>query len=250
VFTDPLFLFTAFVAVLLIGLAKGGFSGVGMAATPLLALTMPPFQALAILLPILLMQDVLSVWWYRHEWDGWNLKVMLPGAVIGVGLAWALAAIVPDDVVRLIIGVIGVGFVLNVWFGRMPKPGRPSAASGVFWGAGSGFTSTIASAGMPPFSVHVLPQRMDKMRLVGTVTMFFAALNLMRVVPYFALGQLSGKTLAISVALMPLAIATNFLGFWLVARIPTGPFYRITYSLMFIISAVLLAQGAAGLWRG
>jgi len=72
----------------------------------------------------------------------------------------------------------------------------------------------------------------------------------MRVVPYFALGQLSQKTLAISVALMPLAIATNFLGFWLVARIPTGPFYRITYSLMFIISAVLLAQGAIGLLRG
>ena len=249
-FTDPLFLFVAFFAVLLVGLAKGGFSGIGMAATPLLALAVPPLQALAILLPILMAQDVVSIWWYRRDWDGWNLKVMLPGAILGVGLAWAVGSVVPDNVVRLIIGVIGVTFVLNSWFGKVPPPGRPSAASGVFWGAGAGFTSTIASAGMPPFSIHVLPQRMDKMRLVGTVTMFFATVNLMRVVPYVALGQLSGKTLAISVALMPLAIATNFLGFWLVARIPTGPFYRITYSLMFIISAVLLAQGAAGLWRG
>jgi hypothetical protein len=114
VFSDPLFLLTAVFAVLLVGLAKGGFSGIGMAAVPVLALTMPPLQALAILLPILMMQDVISVWWYRHDWDGWNVKVMLPGAVIGVGLAWALAAVVPDNVVRLLIGVIGVGFVLNV----------------------------------------------------------------------------------------------------------------------------------------
>ena len=249
VFTDPLFLVTALIAVILIGLAKGGFSGIGMAATPLLALTMPPLHALAILLPILLVQDVVSVWWYRRDWDGWNVKVMLPGAVIGVALAWALASVVPDDVVRLIIGVIGVAFVLNVWFGKMPPPYRPSALSGVIWGAGSGFTSAIASAGMPPFSVHILPQRMDKLRLVGTATMFFAAVNVMRIAPYAGLGHLSRETLLISLALMPLAVATNFLGFWLVQRTPTVPFYRISYALMFLVSAVLLAQGSAGLWR-
>src|SRR5215213_10633517 len=132
VFTDPLFLAVTFMAVLLVGLAKGGFSGVGMAATPLLALSVPPLQALAILLPILLVQDVLSLWWYRRDYDGWNLKVMLPGAVIGVGIAWAVGSVVPDDVVRLLIGVIGIAFVLNIWFGKMPPPGRPSAASGVF----------------------------------------------------------------------------------------------------------------------
>jgi uncharacterized membrane protein YfcA len=250
VFTDPLFLFVAFIAVLLVGLAKGGFSGIGMAATPLLALAVPPLQALAILLPILLAQDVVSIWWYRRDWDGWNLKVMLPGAILGVGLAWLVGSVVPDNVVRLIIGMIGVTFVLNSWFGRVPPPGRPSAASGVFWGAGAGFTSTIASAGMPPFSIHVLPQRMEKMRLVGTITLFFAAVNLMRVVPYFALGHLTRDNLMISLALLPLAIAANFLGFWLVLRISTELFYRISYALIFLISAAIFAQGVTGLLRG
>ena len=249
-FTDPLFLFVAFFAVLLVGLAKGGFSGIGMAATPLLALAVPPLQALAILLPILIAQDVVSIWWYRRDWDGWNLKVMLPGAILGVGFAWAVGSVVPDNVVRLIIGVIGVTFVLNSWFGKVPPPGRPSAASGVFWGAGAGFTSTIASAGMPPFSIHVLPQRMEKMRLVGTITMFFAAVNLMRVVPYFALGHLTRDNLMISLTLLPLAIAANFLGFWLVLRISTELFYRISYALIFLISAAIFAQGVTGLLRG
>ena len=42
--------------------------------------------------------------------------------------------------------------------------------------------------------------------------MFFAAVNLMKIVPYFALGQFSTAGAATSFALLPLAIATNFLG--------------------------------------
>jgi uncharacterized membrane protein YfcA len=250
VFSDPVFLITAFFAVLLVGLAKGGFSGIGMAATPLLALAVPPLQALAILLPILIAQDVVSLWWYRRDWDGWNLKVMLPGAVAGVGAAWAVGSVVSDDVVRLIIGIIGTSFVLNTWFGRAPPPGRPSVLSGVICGAGSAFTSTIASAGMPPFAMHVLPQRMEKMKLVGTITIFFAAVNAMRVVPYFALGHLTRENLMISLTLLPLALAFNFLGFWLVLRVPTEMFYRISYALILLISLAITAQGVTGLLAG
>lgn len=250
ILSDPHFLLAAFGAVVLVGLAKGGFTGVGMAATPLLALVVPPLQAVAILLPILLVQDAISVWWYRRDWDAWNLKVMLPGAVIGVCLAWALAYVVSDDAVRLAVGIIGVGFVLYAWFGKLPPAYRPSALSGAFWGAGSGFTSTLAQAGSPPYQVHILPQRMEKMTLVGTTTLFFAAINLMKVAPYFALGQLTRETLIISAALLPLAVATNLLGFWVVRRVPTLWFYRIAYVLVFIISAELGRQGAVGLWRG
>jgi len=250
VLNDPLFLAVAFGAVLSLGLAKGGFAGVGMAATPLLALAVPPLQAAAILLPILLVQDVISVWWYRRDWDAWNLKVMLPGAAIGVCIAWIMAYIVPDDVVRVTIGVIGAVFVLHAWLGRQPTLTKPTAASGVFWGAGAGFTSTIAQAGTPPFAAHILPQHLAKMTLVGTTTMFFASVNVMKIVPYFALRQFSGKTLVVSALLLPLAIATNFLGFWLVQRTPTDLFYRIAYLMVFAISAVLLWQGAVGLWRG
>ena len=103
---------------------------------------------------------------------------------------------------------------------------------------------------MPPFSVHVLPQRMEKLKLVGTVTIFFAAVNAMRVVPYFALGELNLANLKISLVLLPLAIATNFLGFWLVLRTPTDLFYRIAYTLMFVVSAAIMAQGIVGTLRG
>jgi hypothetical protein len=54
----------------------------------------------------------------------------------------------------------------------------------------------------------------------------------------------------ISLTLLPLAIAANFLGFWLVLRISTELFYRISYALIFLISTAIFAQGVAGLLRG
>jgi hypothetical protein len=43
------------------------------------------------------------------------------------------------------------------------------------------------------------------------------------------------------------AIATNFLGLWLVCRTPTEAFYRIAYLLMALIAIALLWKGAHGL---
>ena len=108
-----------------------------------------------------------------------------------------LAAYVPDAAVRLAVGVIGTTFVLWRWFG--PASGdigiRPSAAAGVFWGALSGFTSTLANAGAPPWQVHMMPQHLPKLIFAGTATMYFAATNAAKVIPYFALGQFTADNL-------------------------------------------------------
>jgi uncharacterized membrane protein YfcA len=245
VLTDPVFYLTAVVAVTFLGLAKGGFTGVGMIATPLLSLVIPPFQAIAIVLPILLVQDALSVWIYRRDWDKWNIKVLTAGAVVGIGAGWGLSAVISDAQVRLVIGLIAVGFVLSHWFLPKPKkePGRPKVILGLFWGGVSAFTSTLSHAGGPPFAIYVLPQRMSKMRFVGTSTIFFALVNVMKLAPFFALGMLSAENFKTSLVLIPLAIATNFLGVWLVRITPTELFYRIAYILVFLIGAALIEAG-------
>src|ERR1700694_37530 len=125
IITDPWFYVVAFPAVVMLDLSKGGFSGIGMVSTPLLALTMPPLQAAAILLPIILLQDAMSVWIYRRDWDAWNLKVMLPGAVVGVGAAWLFAAHVSDAGIMLAVGLIGLALVVYAWF--WPAPPKTDA---------------------------------------------------------------------------------------------------------------------------
>ena len=248
--TEPIFYVIAIPAVIFLGLAKGGFSGVGTAATPLLALYLPPLEAAALLLPILLSQDVISVYVFRREWDAWNLKVMLPGAALGMAAGWLFAAHVSDDVIRILVGVIALAFVANAWLRTGHTSHVSTVASGVFWGAISGFTSFASQGGGPPYQVHMLPQRLPKMVFVGTTTIFFAAVNVMKIVPYFMLGQFSAKNFSTSLALLPIAVLANTTGIWLIRRVPTAIFYRITYILLFLLGLLLLWQGLSHMLRG
>lgn len=99
----------------------------------------------------------------------------------------------------------------------------------------------------PWAQIHILPQRLDKLTLVGTTTIFFAFMSEVKIVPYFVLGQFSARNFATSLVLLPLAVAANCLGIWLVRRTPTERFYQIACLLMFLISLALLWQGWSGL---
>jgi uncharacterized protein len=218
----------------------------------------PPLQGAAILLPILICQDVISVWTYRRAWSAWNLKVLIPGSVLGMGAGTLFASHVSNAAIELAVGTIGLSFVLYTWlvkwlwpnFARArEKPRQPPAALGVFWGSLAGFMSLLVNVGAPPYQIHILPQRLDKLTFVGTTVLFFAFMNLMKIVPYFVLGQFSTRNFATSMALLPLAVAANFFGIWLVRKTPTERFYRIAYLLMLLISLSLLWQGVRGLVR-
>src|ERR1700722_4862947 len=106
------FYLVAIPAVILFGLAKGGFSGLGTIGVPMLSLVASPVRAAAIVLPILLVQDWLSVWAFRRDFSPRNLIILIPSSIIGVGVGWLFAARVSDDAVRLAIGVISIVFVL------------------------------------------------------------------------------------------------------------------------------------------
>ena len=56
--------------------------------------------------------------------------------------------------------------------------------------------------------------------------------------------------LSTSLLLLPVAVAANFAGVWLVRRTPTTVFYRIAYWLILAISVALTWLGAAALLRG
>ena len=68
--SDPWFYAAGVPAVLLVGLSKGGFGGaMALLGVPLMSLVMPPVQAAAILLPILIIMDVVSLWAWRGNHD-------------------------------------------------------------------------------------------------------------------------------------------------------------------------------------
>ena len=252
VITDPLFYALAIPAVVALGLSKGGFAGVGQMATPMLALVMPPLEAAAVMLPIMIVQDGFALWVYRKDWSGRVLAIVIPGGIVGIGIAWLLAAHISDAAVRVFVGVITIAFVLYSFIGPLlaaKEAGGASVPAGLFWGALSGFTTTICQAGSPPYQMYVLSLKLPKMNFVGTSAIYFAAMNWLKVIPYFALGQFSAKGLGTSLVLLPLAIATNQLGFWVVRRISQELFYKVTMVVMFLISIELVREGVGQMWR-
>lgn len=245
---DPPFYALAIPAVILLGLAKGGFSGVGAVAMPLLALVISPVQAAAILLPILIVQDVVGVWAFRRTWDARTLAIMLPGAAVGILLGYLLAARVSPVTILAVLGAISILFALHrLWLargGRMATPRNVpapvDAVLGAGLGAASGFTSQIAHAGQPPFQMWVLPKALPPATLVGTTAIYFAVINWIKVPAYWALGQFTGQNLLTAAALLPVAVASTFAGVWLVRRIDPGRFYTVIYVLMVLVGGQLL----------
>jgi uncharacterized protein len=241
---DPLFYLAAVPAVILMGLAKGGFAGIGAFAMPLLALAISPVRAAAILLPLLILQDAVGIWAFRKEWDGGILLLMIPSAAAGIVLGYLLAAKVSVNAVLAALGVISIAFAaLRLWSargGRVAAPRDAPAILGALLGVASGFTSQVAHAGTPPFQMWVLPKGLAPPVLIGTTAIFFGVINWLKVPAYFALGQFTNENLMTSAVLAPLAIASTFAGVWLVRRVNAEKFYTLIYVLMILVGAQLL----------
>lgn len=243
---DPVFWLAAILAVGILGISKGGFAGLGVLGVPILATVMSPVRAAAILLPILILQDWVSLVSYRRSLDWRVFLVPLAGALAGTVAGYLTAASVRDGHVRLIVGLIAVVFALQWWIGIVRKRAegpKPGDVAGVAWGAVAGFTSFVSHAGGPPYQIYSLPQRLAPAELAGTTAWFFAMLNLMKVPPYFVLGQFSRDNLVVSAALAPVAIATTLFGVWLVRRVDAARFYRIIYGLLLVVGLNLVWEG-------
>ena len=234
-------------AVLLIGLAKGGFSGLGALGTPLLALAIDPVRGAAILLPILIVQDVVGVAAFRKSWDGTVLRVMVPGAIVGIALGYGLAAIVSADAVMACLGLVSILFgAYRLWIergGRIAASSRSPAWVGTLFGVATGFTSQIAHAGGPPFQMWVMPRGLPRDVFVGTSAIFFALINWLKVPAYVALGQFTTANLGATLVLLPLAVLASLAGVRLVRRVSPERFYTIVYWLMIVAGAKLVLDG-------
>jgi uncharacterized membrane protein YfcA len=159
------FFYAAVPAVILVGLSKGGLGGAfALVGVPVLALVVPPVQAAAIFLPILLVMDLVALWAWRHHNDRRTLMTLLPGAIIGIAVGWATSAYVSANVMRILLGTITVVFVaryLMETYGpnrTREVPPRPhNSALATFWSLLSGYSSFVAQGTIPAAASDSLP---------------------------------------------------------------------------------------------
>ena len=170
--SDPvLFWIAAIVAAFFVGGSKGGLPMIALLSVPTMSLVMSPMQGAALLLPVYLVSDVYGIWIYRHSYSKRNLAILVPAAAIGVVAGYILAGRTDENMVRVIIGCIGLTFLAMRMRMRLMGKSKPKPADvprGLILGSISGFTSFVSHAGGPAYQLYVIPQQLPKMMFAGT----------------------------------------------------------------------------------
>ncbi|GAB5414543.1 MAG: sulfite exporter TauE/SafE family protein [Congregibacter sp.] len=245
--SDPDFYWVSVPAVLLYGIAKGGFGGaVAILAVPLMSLIMSPVQAAAILLPILVVMDFVVVYSYRGRYDATALRLLLPGALLGIALGYLLVEVMNESLLRLMVGCVALLFGLQSllgWLGNMGRNHKPIPAFG--FGALSGFTSFSIHAGGPPLAMYLLPKRLPPMVYAGTAGLFFWVVNLLKLPAYYKLGLFDLENLKYSMVLVPLAPLGVVIGKYLVSVSNLDFYYRLLSFFLVVVGVKLIWDGIA-----
>jgi len=245
---DLWFFLIAGPAVVFAGISKGGFgSGAAFAASSVLALVVEPGLALGVMLPLLMLIDVSTL---RPYWGRWHLReagLVIAGALPGIALGAALYRIASPDVLRLLIGLVSVGFVLwqisvkQGWlrFGarHMPDP------AGLVAGLAVGFTSFVSHAGGPPAAVFLLSRGLGKTGYQATSVLIFWAVNIAKFIPYAFLGMFTLETAQANLVLAPFAVLGAWIGVRAHHAVPERAFFALTYILLTITGLKLIWDG-------
>tara|TARA_B100000768_G_scaffold119822_1_gene110889 strand:- start:822 stop:1658 length:837 start_codon:yes stop_codon:yes gene_type:complete len=233
-------------AAVFVGIGKGGLPVMATLAVPSLSLIMSPITAAGLLLPVYIVSDVFALSAYRRDYNKQILKIAIIGMTIGVTIGGLTAHLVIEWVVTAMIGLMGASFALSQVFKKKSKSKKPkkiNAKIGYFWCSLAGFTSFISHIGGPPWQIFTLPLGLQKSVFVGTSVIAFSYCNMIKLVPYLWLGQISFEGLQISIYMMVPASIAVFAGVRLVKLVPELVFFKIIVWALLGISFKLIWDG-------
>lgn len=242
---DPWFYAAAIPAVLLVGISKSGFgAGFGALGTPLMALAVPVPQAAAIMLPLLMVMDGLGLAALVRQCDRALIRLLLPAGLLGVLIGALLFGVFSARAVAGVVGALTLFFLaIRLLFPPRADAPPPPRWLGFVLATASGFTSFVAHAGSPPLGFYVLPLKLRPIVFAATMSVFFAAVNLAKWIPYAWLGLIDLQNMLTSLTLLPFAPLGVWVGVRYVKNVSPRLFYRLFNLGMGLTGTKLLWDG-------
>ena len=241
---DPTFLAFASFGVFVFGISKGGVPGpIAMLAVPVMSFAMSPLQAAGILLPLLIIMDFSAIYLYWKKWLNNIVKIIIPASIIGILFGTFTFQYTNENQIRIVVGAISIIFVLVSFIQRNNLLLKPTNLKGYFWSSIAGYTSFLIHAGNPPINFYMLPLKLDKVSFIGTMTLAFLVINVVKLIPYYYVGLLGPSNLIVSLMLLPLAFVSVLFGYFLQKKIPEKLFFNIVYILLFLSGCKLIFDG-------
>jgi uncharacterized membrane protein YfcA len=232
-------------ASLIIGLSKGGLGpGAGMLVTPLLSLAMPVPEAVAMALPLLLLGDFFALRLYWKQWSPYHIRLLLPFSVVGVLLGIAVLASLQDAALRILLAVFTlIAVAYKTVSDRIASlTYRHHNWHAYLAGGASGFTSAVANAGAPPFTTYMLLQKVSPVEFIGTTTLFFITVNLIKLPTMITAGFMDISDFGGVLLGVPLVLAGAWLGRRFIDRVQPRVFEGIMTGMLVLAAVMLLAK--------
>ena len=244
-FWDLSFFAIAAPAVIFAGISKGGFgSGAAFASASILALILPPGQALGLMLPLLMLIDVATLKPYWGKWHWHSAKLLVIGGIPGVVVGALIYRVASDDLIRFLIGAMSLLFV--VWqFARARGLIKSSETAlpdslGLLAGVVSGFTSFVSHAGGPPSAIYMLSLKLNKTQYQANTVFVFWIVNSLKAVAYGFLGIFTFDLLLVDLVLAPFALLGAWIGVKAHFLVPERIFFAVTYVLLTLTGTKLI----------
>ena len=238
-------------SILLFAISKSGFSGGGLAliSVTLLSITYGPLTAIAILMPMLIVCDVIALFLNRKYFEYKILWSIAPYSLLGVIVGTILFKFINLSMISIFIGSISLLYVLlnyliadNRNLKKIPFYGSKS-----FWGALAGFTSFVLHSGGLPLNIYFMSIYNKKVQFVAGVVFSIALINLFKLIPYFYLEILNFEKLYNYLIFSPIAVIGVILGHWMNSKLSDNSFFTIINIFVVIGSLRLIYLGLVGL---
>ena len=125
---SSLFLLCVIPSIMLYGIAKSGLGGsLSLISIPLMTIVMPLSQALAIILPILILSDIVAVYKFRKQFDLDTVKLMTIGGGIGVAIGSLTYTYFSEALIKFLIGLMGFLFTTHYFIFKRFKDTKTGA---------------------------------------------------------------------------------------------------------------------------
>jgi uncharacterized membrane protein YfcA len=224
---------------MLVGISKGGITGLGFLPVVIFAQVLPSTrQSSGFVLPLLILGDIVAVLNYRRHTQWSHLWKLFPWTAAGVLAGYFAMGRINDRQAAKLIGLIVFALViLHLWRRRQAKLAEPGAELDHGWwfaptiGVLAGFTTLVANAAGPLMAIYLLAMHLPKMEFVGTGAVFFMLLNGFKVPFMINLGLITADSVKFNLFLAPAVLVGTFAGRWMLTRINQKWFENLALGL-------------------
>lgn len=240
----PGFLLLFFVVALVIGMAKAGLSGLGLAIIPVMALIFGAKESTGVILPMLITADIMAVIYYRRNAVWKYILRILPWVTLGIIIALVTGNLINNNQFRIVmISIVWIMLILMV-LNDLRKNDESLIPENRYFGASmgfaGGFATMIGNSAGPVFTLYFLAMKLPKKEFIGTSAWLYLIMNTGKL-PLQALvwKNITLSSLTLDFIAVPVIALGIFLGIHIVKLFPEKA-YRYFVIITTLGSSVLL----------